>query len=86
MNNYRYRIVATNTCNPAGIVSNAAILTVGAQVSITAQPTSVTTCAGTNATFSATVTGVGATYQWQVSTNGGTSFTDISGANSTTLT
>ena len=86
MNNYRYRIVATNTCNPAGIISNAAILTVGSQVSITAQPASVTTCAGTNATFSATVTGVGATYQWQVSTNGGTSYTDISGANSTTLT
>ena len=38
------------------------------------------------ATFSVSATGTGLTYQWQVSTNGGMTFTNISGATGATYT
>lgn len=56
-----------------------------ADIKITAQPQSVTKTAGTSATFSVTATGTSLTYQWQVMPDGGTTFTDISGATSATL-
>lgn len=84
MNNNRYRLVATNTCNPGGILSTAATLTVGSAISIASQPTSVTTCAGTDVSFTTGITGTGATYQWQVSQSGA-AFANIQGATSTTL-
>lgn len=40
------------------------------------QPTASTICAGTNTSFTIASTGA-ATYQWQVSTNGGTNWTNI---------
>ena len=85
MNNNRYRLVATNTCNPGGITSTGAILTVGTAVSVATQPANVTTCAGTDATFTAGITGTGATYQWQLSQSGA-AFANIAGATSTSLT
>src|SRR5262249_25118157 len=52
--------------------------------SITTNPTNQTVNAGQTATFTAAATGTPTpTVQWQVSTNGGTSFSDISGATST---
>jgi hypothetical protein len=54
-------------------------------LSITSQPTNQTICEGANATFA--VTAVGASnYQWQVSTDGGASYTAISGANGASYT
>ncbi len=80
MDGYRYRAVLVNTCNPAGVNSSAATLTVGSGITITGQPANVSTCAGTNATFTLVATGTGLSYKWQVSTNGGTTFTDITPA------
>lgn len=51
---------------------------------INTQPLSTTVCAPSNATFSVTASGLNPTYQWQVSSNGGTTFTDITGATSPT--
>ncbi|WP_037299797.1 BspA family leucine-rich repeat surface protein [Runella limosa] len=44
---------------------------------ITANPNSVTTCAGTAATFSITATGA-TSYQWQISTNAGVNWNNLS--------
>jgi hypothetical protein len=82
MNNNLYQVIVTGTCTPA-VTSTGALLTVSNTASISSQPVSVTTCAGSNASFTATASGT--SYQWQVSTDGGTSFTDIPGETATTL-
>jgi hypothetical protein len=86
MNGYRYRVVITGQCPPSPVTSAAAILTVNVAPTITAQPANTTRCAGTTASFSVTATGNSPTYQWQVSTNGGGTYTNIAGATSATLT
>jgi gliding motility-associated-like protein len=58
-----YDVVITGTCG--AVSSNTATLTVNTAPAITLQPVSLTQCAGTNATFSATATGTGLTYQWK---------------------
>jgi hypothetical protein len=45
---------------------------------ITGPPASLTVCAGSPATFSVGATGEALAYQWQVSADGGTTFTNIS--------
>jgi VCBS repeat-containing protein len=56
-------------------------------LSVTASPSSLTVTSGQTASFSAAATGTPApTVQWQVSTDGGATFTDVPGATSTTLT
>jgi VCBS repeat-containing protein len=56
-------------------------------LAVTSSPSSVTVTSGQNASFSASATGTPApTVQWQVSTDGGTTFTNVPGATSTTLT
>jgi len=85
MNNYAYKVIVSNSC-PSSVTSACAVLTVNSTSAITAQPQAVTVCAGTNAVFSIAATGTGLSYQWQVSTNGGTTWTDITGASGTTLT
>ncbi|MFT3979740.1 MAG: M36 family metallopeptidase [Ferruginibacter sp.] len=79
MNNNRYRAVVFS-CGPNGVNSSAAILTITSPANITSQPASVTVCPNANATFSTTVNGSTLTYQWQVSSNGGTTWTNIGGA------
>jgi hypothetical protein len=54
-------------------------------ISAVVDPTDQTACLGTNATFTASATGGPITYQWQVSTDGGVTFTNITGATSGTL-
>ncbi len=74
-----YTVVVTGTCTPA-LTSTAAVLTVAAAPVISTQPASVTVCAGANASFTvATVGSVPAPtiYQWQVSTDGGTTWTNL---------
>lgn len=85
MNNNQYHVVINNAC-PSSITSGAATLTVSDPAAITAQPTDLTTCEGNAANFSVTASGSANTYQWQVSTNGGVTFTDIPGATAATLT
>ncbi len=87
-----YRAVFTNAAGTA--ISNAVSFTVIAcgdlLPTITAQPSSVTVTAGQTATFTAAARSAcpGATVpvQWETSTDGGTTWSDVSGATSTTLT
>lgn len=86
MNGYRYRCVISNgVCATPGI-STAAILTVNTLPSLTAQPASVTLCAGGSNTFSVTATGTGITYQWQLSIDGGATWSNIGGATTASYT
>jgi Metallo-peptidase family M12B Reprolysin-like/Secretion system C-terminal sorting domain len=84
-NGAAYRVVVTGTCNT--VTSSCATLTVNTAIVITAQPASTSACLPTQtaASFSVAVTGTAPTYQWQVSTNAGASFTNITGATSATL-
>lgn len=57
--------------NGAGCVRTASItVTVNQRPAITTQPSNVTVCNGTTATFTAAGSGTGLTYQWQLSTTG----------------
>jgi hypothetical protein len=79
-NSNRYRVVIATQCGTVN--SNAATLTVNAPTAITSQPASATLCSGTNTTFTTTATGNNVSYQWQVSTNSGVTWTNIAGATS----
>ena len=80
-----YDVVISGTCSPSK-TSNQVTLTIQNAVSFSTQPSNRTTCQNSSVTFTAAATGTITTAQWQVSTNGGTTWTDISGANTTTLT
>lgn len=84
MNNNQYQATVSNGCGT--VTSNAATLTVNNAVAITTQPANQSSCSGSNATFSVVATGTGITYQWQVSTDGGTTFNDIPAATSASYT
>jgi hypothetical protein len=90
---YQYRCVVSGSCTPPA-VSTAATVTLSARPDVTSDPASVTVQYNTNrnASFSVAATGAGTlSYQWQESTNGGTSWSNISnggvysGATTTTL-
>ncbi len=88
MNGNEYRAVFTNIAGTA--TTSAAMLSVTAAASapvLTANPGNQGVLVGHTATFTASASGSPTpTVQWQVSTNGGVTFTDISGATSATLT
>ena len=77
-----YNITITGT---AGSVVRTRVLTYnilpGAGPVISVQPVSQAVCAGSTVTFSVTASNV-SSYQWQLSSNGGTTYTNIIGANS----
>jgi hypothetical protein len=84
-NGYQYRAVFTNTAGSA--TTKVATLTVDFAPTITSNPGSQTVNAGQSLSFTAAATGNPTpTVQWEVSTNGGSSFSNIVGATSTTLT
>ena len=73
----------TNTSAPATVTIN--VVSTQSAPAITAQPGPQAVTAGQAATFSAAASGNPApTVRWQVSTDGGLTFTDIPGATSTT--
>ena len=80
MNQNQYHVIVTGSACPGSVTSSAATLTVSDAASITGQPASVGLCPGNNAVFTVTASGNGISYQWQVSTDGGNTWTDISGA------
>mgnify|MGYP002651368461 CR=1 FL=1 len=90
-NNYRYRVVVTGTCSPAA-TSTAATLTVSSSITITGNPSNQTVCEGTNTSFTVAASGTGLSYQWEVSTNGGGTWANVTnggvygGATTPTLT
>jgi len=79
---YQYRVLLANSGGTT--TSNGAGLTVTAPPilsAISSQPASATVTSGANATFSVVASGTPApTYQWQVSTNGGTTWNNVSGS------
>lgn len=80
-NGYRYRAVFTSPLGTATTTS--ATLTVSAPPSITLNPVDQTVYAGQTAIFSAASSGLPVpTVQWQFSSDGGTTFTNIPGATS----
>ena len=84
MNGNRYRCVTFIGC--ATTTSTTALLTVTGGATppvITTSPSNATACAGTNVTFTAVANGA-TTYNWQVSTNGGTTWVDVAPVNTTT--
>jgi peptidase A4-like protein/Ig-like domain-containing protein len=86
-NGWEYRAVFTNLYGSAR--TSAATLTVTSPVTvpptITSQPVSVTVAAGSPASFSAAASGSPTpTVQWQFSTDGGKSWSNVTGATSTT--
>ena len=84
-NGYRYRAVFTNSVSTATTTS--ATLTVQYAPVVSTNPISTTVNAGQTATLTAAASGNPTpTVQWQVSSNGGSTFANIAGATSTTLT
>ena len=85
-----YTVVNNNGtgCNRTATIT----ITVNQRPAVTTQPANVSVCSTTSASFTVAATGTGISYQWQESTNGGTTYTNItnggiySGATTTTLT
>jgi sugar lactone lactonase YvrE len=80
-NGTHYRVVVSNGLG--SVTSSAATLTVTPAVvapAIVAQPADQAVVAPASATFNVTATGTSLSYDWQVSTDGGTTFTDVVGA------
>lgn len=89
-NGQRYRAVATNSSGTS-VNSSAAVLTVTEQIQpnsvFTQQPANTTVPVGQAATFAVAVSGSPApSLQWQVSTDGGSTWQNVSGATGLTLT
>jgi len=82
---YVYTLTANGCTNTQNLV-----VTVSATTSapvVTTQPSAQARCAGSSASFTSAASGSPApTVQWQVSTNGGFSYSNITGATSATLT
>jgi uncharacterized protein DUF4038/collagenase-like protein with putative collagen-binding domain/immunoglobulin I-set domain protein len=84
-NGNQYRAVFTNSVGTA--MTTAATLTVDFAPIVTTNPTNQTVTAGTSVSFTVAATGNPTpTVQWQVSTDGGATFTNLTGATSATLT
>lgn len=86
-NGRKYRCIVKDS-NGKSVNSTAATLTVGtpAAVQITKNPANVTAIVGATAKFSVTATGTGLTYQWQYSTNNGSTWINSSAASAKTAT
>jgi hypothetical protein len=83
-NGTKFRAVFTNGSGSA--TTTAATMTVNFAPSVTTNPTSQSVSAGSTATFVAAASGNPTpTVQWQLSTNGGGTFSNIAGATATTL-
>jgi alpha-tubulin suppressor-like RCC1 family protein len=81
----QYRAVFTNAAGQ--VTSTAALLTVRKAPAITQQPSSATIEEGQDATFEAAASGFPApTVQWELSSNGGATWSAISGATASDLT
>lgn len=73
-----YTVVVSGTCTPS-VTSSNAVLVVAAAPTISTQPTSRTVCEGLPTTFTVAATGTPTPtiFQWQVSTNGGGTWTNL---------
>jgi alpha-tubulin suppressor-like RCC1 family protein len=81
-----YRAVFKNIVAPNGVESEPATLTVQKKPAVTKQPLSTTAEEGQTAVFEATASGFPApTVQWEVSTDGGTTWANVEGATTSQL-
>ncbi len=77
MNGFQYQCLASNSVQ-RNVNSDAATLTVDTAPALATQPIAQTVTAGSNATFTVAATGNPApSYQWQVSTDGGTTWVTL---------
>lgn len=76
MNGYQYRCVVSGLCTPS-VTSGSATLTVNTSPAITGQPLATPVCAGGNTGFTVAATGTSLNYQWQLSTNSGGSWSNL---------
>jgi alpha-tubulin suppressor-like RCC1 family protein/streptogramin lyase len=84
-NGNRYRVIVANGIS--SVTSGAATLTLAAvPFGISTAPANQTVVAGNTATFTVTAYGPALTYQWQVSTDGGATWNNVSGATGTSYT
>jgi len=72
-----YRCIVSGTCSPSA-TSSTATVTVASGVSINSNPTSQTVSVGSKVALSVGASGPGLTYQWQFSTDNGSSFNNVS--------
>ncbi len=70
----KYRCIVSS--GSTSVTSNAATLLITGVVKITTQPANATVVEGNNAAFKVVASGTNLTYQWQVSTNGGSSWSN----------
>ncbi len=86
MNGYKYRCIVYSGSN--SLTSNAATLTVQSSLAITSNPSNVTVNEGNNATFTVAANGSGLSYQWQASSDSGSTWKDssLSGNQTASLT
>jgi uncharacterized protein (TIGR02145 family) len=91
--NYQYRCIVSSLCGP-NETSTAATLTANSPSQITVQPSNQIVYAGYNIAFSISTSGTGLSYQWLVSSNGGSTWSNVAnggsnpayaGANTTNL-
>ena len=73
---FNYTVTTSGGC---GLATATGTITATGGPVITQQPVSITSCT-TTATFTVVASGSGLSYVWQVSTNGGTTFTNITPA------
>jgi hypothetical protein len=85
MTGNQYKCIVSGAAPCTSVTSNVVTLTIST-TAITTQPASTAICSNGSATFTIATTGTPPTYQWQISTNSGTSWSDISGETNTTLT
>lgn len=81
-----YSASATFTAAQFWAIAAASFSEAGGGPTITVQPQGQSAAVGGTATFSITATGTAPTYQWQLSTDLGQTFSNIAGATSTTYT
>jgi Secretion system C-terminal sorting domain len=82
VNNYQVNFTTLTPCTSA---TTTVPVTVVTPVVLTTSPVNRAVCVGGNTSFSVAATGGPITYQWQVSTDGGLTYTNITGATGTTL-
>ena len=79
LNNKKYRCVVSNACSTVN--SSIVILNTNNSPVVTNQPINKTISLGANTSFTFSATGSGKTYQWQVSSNNGSTWSNLSNAN-----
>lgn len=75
-NGTMYRCVVSGTCTPS-VTSSVASLTVNQPTVISSNPSSATVCPSSNVVFTVGATGTNVSYQWEMSTNSGSTWNNV---------